>query len=187
MKTRNKSQELHLRILLIINCIMFVAHWYYGYQDNPGILYFCQLTAIGQTLVILNFYLSILLHEDKCKLHIQLFLSRFHLVTLALEAIIVIGYWGLRVFFPKGIIQGEERGFVVELLSVWVHAGAFLTMFYFIKKDQVVTETQKRKKFLFHLLWALPFCFIQYLKWNFTGNHVYGFIKYFTWTQLIVF
>jgi len=60
-------------------------------------------------------------------------------------------------------------------------------MFYFVRQDQIVTETQKRKKCLFHLLWALPFCLIQYLRWEFTGHHIYGFIKYFNWTQLAVF
>lgn len=157
------------------------------YYDDADIWYFCQLTVIGQILVILNFYLSMLLHEDKCNLHTQLFLSRFHLITLALESIIVIGFWSLRVFFPKGIVEDEERTIIVEALSVWVHGGSFLTMFYFIKQDQIVTETKKRKKLAFHLIWALPFCLIQYMRWAFTGHHIYGFIKYFTWTQLIVF
>lgn len=70
---------------------------------------------------------------------------------------------------------------------MWVHGGAFVSMFYFVKKDQILTETKKRKKFFFHLLWAIPFCFIQYFRFSFTGHHIYGFIKYFTWTQLIVF
>jgi hypothetical protein len=60
-------------------------------------------------------------------------------------------------------------------------------MFYFIRKDQVLTETKKTKKFFFHLLWAVPFAFIQYFRWYMTGHHIYGFIKYFTWLQLIVF
>ena len=164
---------------------MMVGHMYY---DDADIWYFCQLTVIGQLLVILNFYLSILLHEDKCNLNTQLFLSRFHLITLALESIVVIGFWSLRVFLPQGIIkEDKERTIIVEILSVWVHGGSFLTMFYFVKKDQILTETKKRKKFLFHLLWALPFCLIQYLKWSFTGKHIYGFIKHFDWVQLAVF
>lgn len=75
----------------------------------------------------------------------------------------------------------------MEILSVWVHGGAFVTMFYFIKKDQIVLETKKRKKFLFHSFWGVPFVFLQYLHWYLTGEHVYGFLKYFSWTQLIVF
>jgi hypothetical protein len=163
---------------------MFIAHIY---VNDADIYYFFQLTIIGQTLVVLNFYLSILLHEDKCKLETQLLLSRFHLITLALECIVVFGFWSLRIFFPLGIIGNGERSWLVEGLSCWVHGGSFITMFYFIKKDQILTETRKTKKFLLHLLWAIPFCLIQYIRWHFTGEHIYGFIKYFTWTQIIVF
>jgi hypothetical protein len=60
-------------------------------------------------------------------------------------------------------------------------------MFYFVKKDQIVTETQKRKKFLFHLFWAIPYFFIQWIRFYFTGQHIYGFIKYFDWLQLAFF
>ena len=84
-------------------------------------------------------------------------------------------------------MEDEERTFIVEFLSVWVHGGSFVTMFYFVRQDQIVTETIKRKKVLFHLFWALPFAFIQWMKWKFTGKHIYGFIRHFDWTQLIVF
>lgn len=73
------------------------------------------------------------------------------------------------------------------MLSFWVHGGSFITMIYFIKTDQVLTETSRRKKVVFHLFWAIPFALIQYLRFSFTGEHIYGFIQYFDWTQLIVF
>ena len=60
-------------------------------------------------------------------------------------------------------------------------------MFYFIKTDQIVLETKKRKKFLFHTFWGVPFIFVQYFHWKLTGEHVYGFLQFFDWTQLFVF
>ena len=68
-----------------------------------------------------------------------------------------------------------------------MHGGAFLTMFYFIKKDQILMESTMRKKFVFHLFWALPYIFIQYLHWHIKKTHVYGFIMYFSWIQIFVF
>lgn len=110
------------------------------------------------------------------------------LITISLEAIVVIGYWGLRIFFTKGIMnEGEERSILIEVLCFWVHGGSFLTMFYFLKADELVTETGKLKKLGQHFFWALPFLFLQYLHWALSGEHVYGFLKYFEWPQLIVF
>ena len=73
------------------------------------------------------------------------------------------------------------------MLTTWVHGGACLTMFYFIKIDQIVLEPRKRVKYLLHLCWGIPYVFIQYMNWYLTGEHVYGFLKYFNWVQLIVF
>ena len=33
----------------------------------------------------------------------------------------------------------------------------------------------------------MPFLFLQYLHWELKGEHVYGFLKYFEWMQLIIF
>ena len=60
-------------------------------------------------------------------------------------------------------------------------------MFYFIKTDRIVLETRKRQKYFFHLCWGVPFIILQYAHWRFTGEHVYGFLKYFDWLQLITF
>ena len=60
-------------------------------------------------------------------------------------------------------------------------------MFYFIKTDRIVLETKKRKKYFFHMCWGIPFIILQYLHWYFSGEHVYGFLKYFDWLQLFVF
>lgn len=48
-------------------------------------------------------------------------------------------------------------------------------------------ENKKGKKFLIHLWWGLPFILLQYSHWLLTEKHIYGFIKYFSWVQLIVF
>lgn len=118
-------------LLLGLNLVLFGAHIYTNCED---VFYFFQLTIIGQVLVILNFILSLSLKEKSTQLHKKLLLSRLHLVTLSLEAIVVIGFWGLRVFFPQGIIaDGEERTITIEVLSTWVHLGSFLTMLYFVK------------------------------------------------------
>jgi hypothetical protein len=99
------TEENWLRILFILNFSFLVAHMY---NSDADAYYFCQLTIIGQILVTLNFYLSITLHEQKSNLHTKLMLSRLHLVTLSLEAVVVLGFWGLRVFFSAGIIPEGE-------------------------------------------------------------------------------
>lgn len=73
-------------------------------NDFNDVYYFFQLTIIGQILVTMNFYLSLTLNEQKVNLKIKLILSRLHLVTLSLEAVVCLGFWGLRVFFARGII-----------------------------------------------------------------------------------
>lgn len=60
---------------------MEICHIINGYSN---IFYFCQLTMIAQTLVTLNFALSLIYHERKSSLRVKLFLSRLHLVTIAL-------------------------------------------------------------------------------------------------------
>ena len=100
----------------------------------------------------------------------------------------MIGFWGLRIFFNKGIINPNyERTLLVEALSVYVHGGSFLTMFYFVNNNQVVLVTSKTPKYFVHLNWGVPYLAIQFLHWYFTGEHVYGFLKYFSWIQLAVF
>jgi hypothetical protein len=60
-------------------------------------------------------------------------------------------------------------------------------MFYFIKTDQIMMEPNKNIKYLIHSFWGIPFLFLQALRWYMTGSHIYGFIHYFTWVQVIVF
>lgn len=48
-------------------------------------------------------------------------------------------------------------------------------------------EKRKRIKYLIHLLWGVPFVFLQYLRWALTGEHVYGFLSYLSWAQIGVF
>ena len=177
--------DLTPKFLLALNVVLYIWHIYVNCLDG---FYFFQLTIISQNLVIVNFVLSILLQENKSSHRTRKLLSRLHLVTISLEAIVVIGFWGLRVFFTKGIIDPNEvRTWEIEFLSAWIHLGPFLTMIYFIKTDRIVLETSKRQKYFFHLCWGVHFIFLQYLHWYLSGNHVYGFLKYFDWMQLIVF
>jgi hypothetical protein len=76
-----EEQYKNIRLLLFLNFVMLIAHMY---NSDADILYFCQLTIIGQILVILNFYFSLTFHEKKSSLKVQLLLSRFHLITLSL-------------------------------------------------------------------------------------------------------
>lgn len=95
----------NLLLLLILNATMFVLHINKNCED---VYYFFQLTIVGQIFVLLNFLLSIILHEKKSSQEIKHLLSRFHLMGISLEAIVVLGFWGLRVFFRKGIIKEGE-------------------------------------------------------------------------------
>ena len=177
--------ERNLIWLLLLNVTMFALHMFVNYS---GMLYFCQLTNISSVYVILNFSLSVILHERKSSHKTRRFLSNLHLMTLSLEAIVFLGFWGLRIFFSKGIIHPTiERTFMVELMSTWVHGGSLLTMFYFIKTDQIVLVSNKNEKYCFHLFWGIPYFILQFVHWFCTGEHVYGFLKYFTWVQLFVF
>jgi len=54
-----EEQYKNIKILLILNFVMLLAHMY---NSEADIFYFCQLTIIGQVLVILNFYFSLTLH-----------------------------------------------------------------------------------------------------------------------------
>lgn len=122
--------------LLLLNVVMFAAHIAVNYES---ILYFCQLTNLTSLLVVFNFLLSVVLHEKKSSHSTRKFLSSLHLMTLSMEAVVFIGFWGLRVFFNKGIIDPkEQRTVLIEVLSSWVHGGSLLTLFYFIKTDQIV-------------------------------------------------
>lgn len=93
-----------LVFFLVLNITIFALHII---ENCTDVYYFFQLTIIGQTLIIFNFLLSIILHEKKSSRRIKKLLSRFHLMSLALEAIVVIGFWGLRIFFEKGIISAD--------------------------------------------------------------------------------
>jgi hypothetical protein len=73
--------DINLFLLLTLNIVMFAMHIIVNY-DN--IYYFFQLTIIGQILVIINFSLSIILHEKKSGKQVRLFLSRFHLAALSI-------------------------------------------------------------------------------------------------------
>lgn len=180
-----RKTDKNLLLLLALNTAMFGWHAWLNCED---VFYFFQLTVIAQVLVITNFLLSVLLHEKKSGPRVRYLLSRFHLMVLSLEAIVVIGFWGLRVFFAQGILSGEgARTLLVEALSVWMHGGSFLTMFYFIRTDQIVMEREKSVKYLTHLLWGIPFLFLQYLRWWLSGEHIYGFLRHFSWLQLAFF
>lgn len=37
------------------------------------------------------------------------------------------------------------------------------------------------------MCWGIPFLFLQYLRWRLTGEHIYNFLKEFSWIQLIFF
>lgn len=91
--------------LLIINAALFLWHIY---VNCFTVFYFFQLTIISQTLVILNFILFLILQVRKSNHQTRKYLSRLHLVTTSLEAIVVIGFWGLRIFFSKGIVDPNE-------------------------------------------------------------------------------
>ena len=73
--------DINLFLLLTLNIVMLTMHIIVNY-DN--IYYFFQLTIIGQILVIINFSLSIILHEKKSGKHVRLFLSRLHLAALSI-------------------------------------------------------------------------------------------------------
>ena len=146
---------------------MFLLHIIVNYRN---LLYFCQLTNLSSVFVILNFLLSVVLHERKSSHKTRKFLSNFHLMTLSLEAVVFIGFWGLRIFFSKGIIDPRyERTFMVETLSTWVHGGSLLTMFYFVKTDQIVLVPNKSEKYFVHLFWSVPYFFLQFIHWYVSG------------------
>lgn len=71
----------YLIFLLTINSIFFTLHIWYNCTD---IYYFFQLTIIGQILTIINFLLSIILHERKSGSNIKRLLSRLHLMSISL-------------------------------------------------------------------------------------------------------
>lgn len=50
-----------------------------------------------------------------------------------------------------------------------------------------MSEKSNKIKYFIHLIWGIPFLFLQYLRWALTGIHIYGFLEHFTWPQLIVF
>ena len=48
-------------------------------------------------------------------------------------------------------------------------------------------EISKAKKIPVYLCWGFSFLLIQYLSWMIRGEHLYGFLKHFSWFQLISF
>ena len=106
----NKSMEkmwtdIAPKLLLAVNVILYIWH----IKVNCfNVFYFFQLTIISQNLVILNFIMSLFLHEPTSTHKVRKMLSRLHLVTISVEAIVVVGFCGLRVFFTKGIIDPNE-------------------------------------------------------------------------------
>lgn len=121
-KTHYTFKKLVLLTFLIINLIVYILH-----IEAPYFHYFCQLTAFGQILVISNFIWA-LTHNINQPFSKRF--SRYHILTFSIQTVIVIGFWGLRVFFRKGIIpEGEKRDMMVEVLSMWVHGGGFVSLF----------------------------------------------------------
>lgn len=100
--TSTTTNNYNLTFLLALNIVLFVLHIEHNCKD---VYYFFQLTILGQILVIFNFLLSIVLHERKSGPEVRKFLSRFHLMGIGLEAVIALGFWGLRIFFTRGILK----------------------------------------------------------------------------------
>lgn len=174
-----------LRALLLLNIIFFSAHVHWFCESA---LYFFQLTIIGQIMVLVSFTLSVIMSGKVLSLERKYLLSRLHIITLSLESIIVIGYWGLRIFFTKGIMkQGEQRNLYAEFLCFWVHGGSFLTMLFHVHSRNFIFEGSRVKKLLQHMSWALTFLFLQYLHWYLSGTHSYGFLKHLSWIKIIIF
>lgn len=67
--------------LLLLNIVLYLWHIYVNFID---VFYFFQLTIISQNLVILNFLLTVLLHENRSSHRIRKLFSRLHLVTISL-------------------------------------------------------------------------------------------------------
>lgn len=70
---------------------------------------------------------------------------------------------------------------------MWVHGGGFLTLFSIGKICRLQLEFKLWIKTLLHLAWAVPYILIQYFYFLETGEHIYGFLKFFDWNMLIGF
>lgn len=182
--SEHTRKRMVLTALLFLNAFMFLWH-IQMHCIPPYQSYFSQLTIIGQALVIVNFILALKhFHQHKfSKLH-----SRLFILTFSIETVAVLGFWALRIFFTEGILPpGEERSWVVELVSVWLHGGSYLTLFYIGKLQKLQLEFGFRKKLVLHLFWGIPYILVQWAHFSVVHKHIYGFLELFDWGVLISF
>lgn len=101
------------------NIIVFVFH--------TTTSYFGQLGTIALLLTPINVYWSYRSKRYYAHHPRSLIFSRFYIVSLAIGAVVIIGFWGLRIFFKKGIIpEDDQRGWIAKVVSLWVHGGSFV-------------------------------------------------------------
>lgn len=180
----SNKKKLLLTSLLFLNVFMLLWH-IQMHCIPPYQSYFSQLTIIGQILVIINFILAIKhFHQHKfSKLQ-----SRLFILTFSIETVAVLGFWALRIFFTEGIIDpNEERSWVVEGVSIWLHGGSYLTLFLIARSGKIQLEFGFRKKLVLHLFWGIPYILVQWFHFSVVQKHIYGFLELFDWSVLIAF
>jgi hypothetical protein len=93
-----------LIILLIVNIGVYLGHILL-HCTSPYLSYFSQLTVLGQTMIIINFFLAINHFNQHrfSRMH-----SRFYVINFSIETVAVLGFWALRIFFKEGIIKPDE-------------------------------------------------------------------------------
>lgn len=150
--SEHTRKRMVLTALLFLNAFMFLWH-IQMHCIPPYQSYFSQLTIIraGAGDCQLHPGPEALPPAQILELH-----PPASLLTFSIETVAVLGFWALRRFLHWGDLPGEERSWVVELVSVWLHGGSYLTLFYIGKLQKLQLEFGFRKKLVLHLFWEYP-------------------------------
>jgi len=173
---------------------LYMLYWNIAIEEKLYFMQnFCFLTIMGHTFLCL--YCLLVLDYD-----IQYFRHNFahnsirypaHIHTIyqliqGIGAVVVLAYWGLRLFKPD-LLFPEGFMLVPELLTSYFHGGnyAVLTMeLVLYEQKRFLNQKDKIKAFLAIVLIYIG---IQTIHRHIYGFHLYPFLEIMNYEQLTVF
>lgn len=151
---------------------------------------FCYLTILTHTLLcifcllIIDCDIAIIKsNSSKDKLRYPPYIYKFYQTLQGIGGVVMIGYWGLRLF-RRELLFPENYNPVPEILASYTHGGNYLVLFMEIFMFEHVIYHDTGKKIRNFLFFQLFYLFIQFLHWVNYGTHVYPFIKHLNYLQL---
>lgn len=192
MSTRNSFILFYHLLFSLLN--FYMLYWNCVSDEKLYFLQnFCYLTILTNTficlysLMVLDYDFRYIRKEGKeidtrYPSHIHTLFQLIH----GLGAVVIIAYWGLRLFKPDFLFP-EGRVLVPELLTTYSHGGNFIVLAMELglyKQKIFLNETGKLKMFCGVIGIYMS---IQTAHRRFYGYHIYPFIEKMDYTELFSF